>query len=457
MNNQSLSRGTKITLVLATLAVSALAAEAKPKQVLVVSVTKGFRHDVIPTTDKVVAELARKSGRFTVDYVKTEQDMAQKMTAAALKKYDAVIFNNTTGDLPLPDREGFLAWITSGKGFVGLHAATDTYRATETSPGFPGYVDMIGAEFKNHFEQVEVEVLIQDSKHPATRHFTGPLRVKDEIYLVKNFHREKVHGLLWLDKHPNFGAPGDYPIAWCKNYGKGRVFYTSLGHRTDVVERPDVQQHYLGGILWALGLEKGNATPQSTKLVLSAQEVREGFRPLFNGVDLLGWRLRNPAGPKSWSVQNGMLVNEVGKPVGPEHGTDLVTEEKFWNFTARFEYLMPKDSNSGFYLRGRHEIQLLDDGDSTRPTTSSNGAIYSFAAPFKFASRRAGEWQTLEATIIGNQITVVLNGVKIHDHVECNRTTGGELDGNVREPGPIFLQGDHGSIGFRNLRIKILK
>jgi len=451
MKNQSLWPGAKLTLVFTALAVSALAAEAKTKQVLVVSVTKGFRHDVIPTTDKLVDELARKSGKFTVDYVKTEQDMAQKMTAEALSKYDAVIFNNTTGDLPLPDREGFLAWIRSGKGFVGFHAATDTF------PGFPGYIDMIGAQFKNHYEQAEVEVLIQDPKHPATKHFTGSFRVKDEIYLVKNFYREKVHGLLWLDKHPNFGLPGDYPIAWCKNYGKGRVFYASLGHRTDVVARPDIQQHYLGGILWALGLAKGSATPQSTMTVLSRQEVKEGFRPLFNGVDMTGWKLRNPAGPKSWSAQNGMLVNEVGKPVGPDHGTDLVTEEKFWNLTVRFEYMMPKGANSGFYLRGRHEIQLLDDGDSTTPSNASNGSIYNFAAPARFASRKAGEWQTAEATIIDNTITVVLNGLKIHDKVPCDRPTGGELDGNVKDPGPIFLQGDHGAVAFRNLRIKTLK
>ena len=451
MKNQVLWLGAKLSLLSIALAVSLPPAAAKPKQVLLVSVTKGFRHDVIPTTDKLVEELARKSGKFTVDYVRTEQDMTQKMTAAALKQYDAVIFNNTTGDLPLPDREAFLAWIRSGKGFVGFHAATDTF------PGFPGYIDLIGAQFKTHHEQAEVEVLIQDPKHPATKHFTGPFRVKDEIYLVKNFYREKVHGLLWLDKHPNFGIPGDYAIAWCKDYGKGRVFYTSLGHRTDVVARPDIQQHYLGGILWALGLEKGNAVPQSTKTVLSPQEAKDGFRPLFDGVNLTGWKLRDPTGTKSWNVQNGMLVNEIGKQIGLEHGTDLVSEDKFWNFTVRFDYMMPKGANSGFYLRGRHEIQLLDDGDSTTASNTSNGSIYNFAAPTTFASRKAGQWQTVEATIIDNRITVTLNGVKIHDNLPCDRPTGGELDANVKTPGPILLQGDHGAVAFRNLRLKTLK
>jgi hypothetical protein len=191
--------------------------------------------------------------------------------------------------------------------------------------------------------------------------------------------------------------------------------------------------------------------------VLTPQEAKDGFRPLFDGVNLTGWKLRDPTGTKSWNVQNGMLVNEIGKQIGLEHGTDLVSEDKFWNFTVRFDYMMPKGANSGFYLRGRHEIQLLDDGDSTTASNTSNGSIYNFAAPTTFASRKAGQWQTVEATIIDNRITVTLNGVKIHDNLPCDRPTGGELDANVKTPGPILLQGDHGAVAFRNLRLKTLK
>ena len=430
-----------------TLAAAPLAAHAAAKQVLVVSVTKGFRHDVIPTIDRVMGALAQQSGQFAVDYVRTDQEMAEKMTPAALAKYDAVVFNNTTGDLPLPDRQGFLNWIKSGKGFVGFHAATDTYA------GFPAYIEMIGGQFQTHHEQVEVEVLVEDASHPATRHLPERFRVKDEIYLLKNFDRSKVHGLLTLDKHPNFGNPGDYPIAWCKEYGQGRVLYTSLGHRTDVAERSDIKQHYLGAILWALGLEAGDAKPVSKRLKLSEAEVRDGYRPLFNGKDLTGWHYRNPNGTKSWSVQNGMLVNQVPKD---GHGTDLVTDEKFMNFNVRFEYMVPKNSNSGFYLRGRHEIQILDDGGATQPSLTSNGSLYNFAAPSKMVSRKAGEWQTVDATIVGNKITVILNGEKIIDNVTADRPTGGELDNRINEPGSIFVQGDHGNVAFRNMRIKVL-
>jgi hypothetical protein len=178
-----------------------------------------------------------------------------------------------------------------------------------------------------------------------------------------------------------------------------------------------------------------------------------GFHPLFNGRDLAEWKLRHPDGHQSWSVKDVLLINTV-KP--GEHGTDLVTEDKFWNFTVRYEYKIPKGANSGFYLRGRHEIQILDDYAAGKPAPGGNGAIYNFKAPDQFASKPAGEWNTVEATIIGDKITVTLNGVKIHVAVACDRATGSEIDDRVSESGPNFLQGDHGSVTFRNIRIKEL-
>lgn len=190
-------------------------------------------------------------------------------------------------------------------------------------------------------------------------------------------------------------------------------------------------------------------------LTLSATAAEEeGFRPLFNGKDTTGWHLRNPQGHNSWSVEQGILKNTVS---GDVHGTDLVTDKKFWNFTVRFDYLVPDDSNSGFYLRGRHELQILGDHASGTTSLGGNGAIYNFKAPDQFVSKPGNEWQTVEATIIDNKITVVHNGVKTHDNLECNKATGSELDNKVGEPGSIFLQGDHGTVWFRNLRIKELK
>ena len=172
-----------------------------------------------------------------------------------------------------------------------------------------------------------------------------------------------------------------------------------------------------------------------SSLGLAPAADEAGFRPLFNGTDTTGWHLRNADGHNSWTVDKGILKNTVNKG---EHGTDLVTDQKFQNFTVKFEFLVPDNSNSGFYLRGRHEIQIL--GDFAKGTTSlgGNGALYNFKAPDKFVSKPGDQWQTAEATIIGDKITVVLNGVKIHDNVECRKGTGGELDNKVDQPGPIL-------------------
>jgi uncharacterized protein len=445
-----LSKGIAVAIILS---LSVLVAWAQPKRVLVVTATQGFRHSSIPVAERVLGELAEKSQAFTVDYArggkdgKDDKDLKEKMSPEALKKYDAVIFANTSGDLPIPDRDAFISWVKSGKGFAGMHAASDTLH------GYPPYIEMLGGAFHTHGDQVCVDCINQNPQHPSTRHLGSAWTIFDEIYIFKNFNRSKVHGLLTLDKHPNTGIPGDYPVAWTKYVGNGRVFYTSLGHREDVWENPLYQRHILEGIRWVLGQVEADATPQSTAAKLAPIEKEEGFRLLFNGTDLKGWRLRNPQGHKSWSVQNGMLVNVA---TGDQHGTDLVSEEKFKDFTVRYEYMIPRNSNSGFYLRGRYEVQILDDYLSVRPTLHGNGALYNFRAPSAFVSRAPGEWQEAESTIKGDRITVVLNGVKIHDNVRIDRATGGEIDSNLGEPGPIMLQGDHGSIALRNIRIKSL-
>jgi uncharacterized protein len=226
----------------------------RPKRLLIVTVTKGFRHaDSIPVLEKVVKELGEQDGGFTVDYVRTDEEMAQKMTPTALKQYDGVFFGNTTGELPIPDREAFLKWIAEGHAFIGVHSATDTYHK------YPPYIEMIGGEFKTHGPQAEVVCNVEDREHPSTKMLGAMRLVFDEIYLFKNYDRKRFHGLLSLDKHPNTKEAGDYPIAWCRMQDKGRVFYTALGHRPDVWKSRWYQLHLLGGIRWALGLEKGDA------------------------------------------------------------------------------------------------------------------------------------------------------------------------------------------------------
>ena len=280
-------------LLIATLAATTL--PAAPKKLLVVTTTTGFRHTSIPNLEKVLAQLGKDSGDFTVDLVQQppgkpanlppgasdEQKAAftaaedkweaalkaelQKLSPASLKHYDGVVFASTTGDLPVPDPQGLLDWIKAGHAFIGIHAASDTFHH------WPGYIDMLGGEFKHHGPQVGVECLNEDPQHPANAALGKSWMIsQEEIYQFQNYDATKLHDLLILDKHPENNAPGHFPVSWCKTYGAGRVFYTSLGHREDIIDAdpnlkdrknsPEIsktyQAHVLGGIEWALGLKK---------------------------------------------------------------------------------------------------------------------------------------------------------------------------------------------------------
>ncbi len=263
-------------------------AVAAPKKILVVSTTTGFRHSSIATAEKVIAEVGKSSGVYDIELAsvfppkdpgrnatdeqkaafKVEQTgyqekikavLAEKMSPAALKKYDGIIFANTTGDLPLPDKEAFIAWVKNGGAFVGMHSASDTFH------GFPPYIEMLGGEFQTHGAQVVVSAINKDSAHPSTKHFGATFDIggkKEEMYLFKNYQQKAVRELLVLDKHPNTGAAGNFGVSWCREFGKGKVFYTSLGHNEYVWEMPEYQKHILGGIEWTLGLKKGSGEPQ---------------------------------------------------------------------------------------------------------------------------------------------------------------------------------------------------
>ncbi len=261
-------------LALACLGIPALAADS-PKKLLVVTVTKGFRHSSIPTAEKVLGELADRNKAFTVDYARTDADIATKMTPVKLRAYDGFIFANTTGILPLPDKDAFLNEIKDGKAFIGMHSASDTFHGQGM---LDPYIDMCGGEFAGHGAQVGVECLVMDPNHASTKHLRQSWVInQEEIYLFKNYDRHHLRDLLSLDKHPNQKHEcGHFPVSWCKTFGKGRVFYTSLGHREDVwdddtpetIKRANpkhvsiaYQRHIEQGILWAIGLAEGKATP----------------------------------------------------------------------------------------------------------------------------------------------------------------------------------------------------
>jgi len=166
---------------------------------------------------------------------------------------------------------------------------------------------------------------------------------------------------------------------------------------------------------------------------------------LFDGKTLDGWRLRDPKAKMGWAVIDGDLA-----VVEAKGNADLVSEKAFQDMKLHIEFNVEPKSNSGVYLRGRHEIQILDDPSQVRDTHGC-GALYSRIAPSVDATRPPGEWQTYDITFVGRMLTVVLNGKTIIDGATVEGITGGAMDPSEGTPGPLMLQGDHGKVRFRNV------
>ena len=161
---------------------------------------------------------------------------------------------------------------------------------------------------------------------------------------------------------------------------------------------------------------------------------------LFNGKNLDGWKA---LGENQWVAENGVLKS-------PRSGANLITEKKFNDFKLHIEFRYPKGSNSGVYLRGRYEVQITDS--KGLPTLKDQlGAVYGFISPTEMAAKNPGEWQTYDITLVGRMINVVANGKTIICNQEIPGITGGALDSNEGEPGPLYIQGDHGPIEYRNI------
>jgi len=173
---------------------------------------------------------------------------------------------------------------------------------------------------------------------------------------------------------------------------------------------------------------------------------------LFNGKDLSGWRLVTEGAVNGWSVENGVLINRpVQEPGQPKkHYGNLRTEREFADFKISLEVKVPEKGNSGVYLRGIYEVQVADSFG--QPVDSHGmGGVYSRITPTSNPSKAPGEWQTMEITLVDRHVTVILNGTKIIDNEPVPGCTGGALWSDVTRPGPIYLQGDHQAVDYRNV------
>ena len=195
--------------------------------------------------------------------------------------------------------------------------------------------------------------------------------------------------------------------------------------------------HGPNGTAWTWRGRRAPALRPSSTLTWGAP------KRLFNGKDFSGWTFDNPTKASSWVVEHDCLINRSA-------GSNVATEGKFQDFKLHIEVNCPTNANSGIYLRGRYEVQVEDDS-LQEPPSHHMGAIYGFLAPVPEQPRRPGAWQTFDITLVGRWVTVVQNGQTIINHQEIPGITGGAFDSDEGSPGPIYLQGDHGGIAFRNI------
>jgi uncharacterized protein len=230
------------------------AAEASvSKRLLYITLSAGFHHSVVPESAKILKDIGAGSG-----YEVTATDDVSVISRDGLRSYSAVAFY-TTGELPISDdqKQALLDFVKSGKGFLGFHSATDTFYK------WPDYGEMIGGYFDGHPWHQEVSIKVEDRGNPATRHLGSSFAINDEIYQFRNFSRDRVHVLMTLDtssvdmkKSGVHRTDGDFALAWCREYGKGRVFYTALGHEPAVWQDERFQKMVIGALNWVTGQVK---------------------------------------------------------------------------------------------------------------------------------------------------------------------------------------------------------
>lgn len=264
---KALLRGLSAVLLLT--AVLCAQPQIRKKRILAIGETQGFHHDATSTALQMVYNLGKETGLWDT-YIQTSCEFITKKKMTGNKKnldyFDAVFFY-TTGELKMDDEQkaALLAFVKDeGKGFIGGHTAIDTFY------NWPEYGEMVGGYFDRHpWNTFDAPVIVEDREHPITAHFPKAFTINDEIYQVKNWSRDKVRVLARLDetkldmKNPNIRrTDGDFAVAWVKNYGNGRVFYSTFGHHDQALNRPDIRTMYTEAIKWALKLTEGETAPR---------------------------------------------------------------------------------------------------------------------------------------------------------------------------------------------------
>jgi type 1 glutamine amidotransferase len=226
-------------------------AEPQPASILYFTCSAGYRHDVIPLSRTIVTRIGRDSGGFEV----TASEDTSEFSNQNLERYAAVMFY-TSGELPMngAQKTALLDFVRAGRGFIGLHSATDTFYT------WPDYLDLVGGYFNGHPWHQSVTIETADPGDPLVAFLGNSSQFNDEIYQISDFDYRGSRVLLRLDPGSvDLGKPGvqrrfyGWPLAWERSYGSGRVFYTALGHEASVWQDPRYQRLLTNAILWSMG------------------------------------------------------------------------------------------------------------------------------------------------------------------------------------------------------------
>jgi uncharacterized protein len=258
-----------VCIALSGLCLGQSAAPAK-KHLLVIGEEKGYRHEAVPHAMATLEQLGKESGLWDTT-LRTDTEVLTKKkleyNAKNLNDFDAVLFF-TGGDLEMDAQQkaDFISFVhDDGKGFIGVHSAAITFG------DWPEYVDMIGGYYDEHpWITFDAPILVEDPAFPGMQPWPRAFVLRDEIYQMKNYSRDKVRVLMRLDvskldmKNKNVHRiDGDFAVTWAKMYGKGRVYYTTLGHVETNWDRPEFQQMMTEAIKWAMGLENADVTSRA--------------------------------------------------------------------------------------------------------------------------------------------------------------------------------------------------
>ena len=258
-----------VVLPALVLAVSLGGQQPTKKKLLFIGESKGWQHESVSYAAATLWNLGHETGLWET-YIRTDTQLVTKkplpLHAKNLNDFDAVAFF-TSGELDMDDSQkaDLLSFVhDDGKGFIGIHSATDTFYK------WPAYGEMIGGYFDEHpWMTFDAPLVVEDPAFPGMRYLPGAFTMHDEIYQIKDFSRDRVRVLLRLDeskldlKNPKVHrTDGDFAVVWARNYGKGRVLYDGMGHVEAVWDRPDIQKMWTEQVKWILGLEPGDATPR---------------------------------------------------------------------------------------------------------------------------------------------------------------------------------------------------